>query len=503
MEFRSILNLKTEQRLSKQAPVCMVDINADQIVEEICKGYNEELKYDFFYFPQDSESMDYRRAVLQDVKKPPVREALNFFRREMKAFEEAREMQKKVQSPLQRKAWLIELGRLYTEMSEGLYERLQQAETDSLGLNSFRDYLNRMLGGEAFMELKARVMALKDKLAAFRITLSYENNRLILADYKQEDGRDYEEFLRTLHPKHQAELKNLFGTEVNFSAIEQDLMNILIKKQPEFFKQVELFWKKWEHFEDETLLLFGKEIEFYLAVLDFMDRAGERGFFFCVPQNGTWEELFWVEGAYDLALALAKGDEQEIVDNDFSYGKEERFFVVTGPNQGGKTTFARSIGQTLYFYKMGLDVPAKSATIPFFHQLMTHFSVEESVETGQGKLKEELVRLAPMLKKEADSAYVIINELFTTAANYDAIEMGTRTLKNFLEKGYYGIYVTHLGELTRGNKGIVSMMAGTDENGIQTFRIERKPAMDFPCAVQQIEKHRLGYEQVKERLSWL
>ena len=34
----------------------------------------------------------------------------------------------------------------------------------------------------------------------------------------------------------------------------------------------------------------------------------------------------------------------------------ERFFVLTGPNQGGKTTFARSLGQLVYFTRIGLDL---------------------------------------------------------------------------------------------------------------------------------------------------
>ena len=132
---------------------------------------------------------------------------------------------------------------------------------------------------------------------------------------------------------------------------------------------------------------------------------------------------------------------------------------------------------------------------------MTHFSVEESVETGRGKLMDELVRLAPMLKQEARNAFVIINELFTTAANYDAIEMGTRTLRAFLEKGDYGIYVTHLGELAGMDERVVSMMALLNEEGKQSFRVERKEATELSCAIMQVEKHRLSYEQIKERLA--
>ena len=125
-----------------------------------------------------------------------------------------------------------------------------------------------------------------------------------------------------------------------------------------------------------------------------MEKAG---FAFAEPEvrlSGRME----AEGLYDLALALMSiGRGGKVVPNDFYLDPSEQFFVLTGPNQGGKTTFARSLGQLVFFTKLGLDVPAKSATVLYFSRILTHFSVEESVETGRGKLMDELVRLAPMM----------------------------------------------------------------------------------------------------------
>lgn len=182
----------------------------------------------------------------------------------------------------------------------------------------------------------------------------------------------------------------------------------------------------------------------------------------------------YAHGLYDLALACAG---HKVVSNEMEFGWEERFYVLTGPNQGGKTTYARSLGQLVYFAKMGLDVPAVSAGVYRFTDILTHFSVEESIETGRGKLKEELTRLAPMMAFQSGGntrhengcseslygenfrgerthgenvccegfggenssgrpgkAFVIMNELFTTAANYDACIMGERVLKHFLTR---------------------------------------------------------------------
>ena len=149
---------------------------------------------------------------------------------------------------------------------------------------------------------------------------------------------------------------------------------------------------------------------------------------------------------------------------------------------------------------MGLDVPAREANVPFFQDLQTHFSVEESVETGRGKLKEELMRLAPMMEEERRGTFVVINELFTTAANYDARIMGGKVLEHFISLDCMGVYVTHLKELASVHPKVVSLRAVQDENGEATYQIRRGEAADSGSAENQVRKYGLTYQQLKERL---
>ncbi|MBO4609520.1 MAG: hypothetical protein J5696_06560, partial [Lachnospiraceae bacterium] len=121
-------------------------------------------------------------------------------------------------------------------------------------------------------------------------------------------------------------------------------------------------------------------------------------------------------------------------------------------------------------------------------------------ETGRGKLKEELVRLAPMMEQHKQGTFVVINELFTTAASYDAEIMGRNVLEHFIALGCMGIYVTHLRELCSAGDGVVSLKATLDDHRVQTFRIERGEADDTACAENVVNKYRLTYEQLKERL---
>ncbi len=265
---------------------------------------------------------------------------------------------------------------------------------------------------------------------------------------------------------------------------------------------------------------YSKEKDMHSNVENEINAEGQRKTI--TAKNNTYENMMELKKAYDLALLLKQiSKEKPVVCNDAYYTKKEHFLVVTGPNQGGKTTFARSLGQIVYFAKMGFPAPCALACMPYFSELLTHFSVEESLETGRGKLKEELTRLAPMMCEGYRKSFVILNELFTTAATYDAYIMGRRVMAHFIKQDCFGVYVTHIQELAEekgtgeewgkekrqrteeGMEGrVVSMAACVDEQDshIRTYKIVRRAPEGVGYAYALVEKYHLTYPELKERL---
>lgn len=501
MEFTSVLD--PEENLDRNQPKAAFfqDLNLNRIIEQICQDWEEDVSSFYYYFPVNKAVEDYRRAVFADVGQEGVYSALCAFVERMRARQAALEQKKKVcfgLAQLQKIIWHItEVGH-YCDALVILDKELSGFSLRSGGMLGFQKYLKEYLADGEFQKMMKTMYDIQEGLDAIRLILTYENGRVTVSAGTAQG--EYDSFLKNCFPEISRQLGSPFGVSADLSDLETEIMKLVQKQRPELFQAAADFAKKYREYARETFLRFASEIKFYLSFYCFEKKMRESGFGFSTPDVAENEEMY-ARGLYDLALACVNMLEQKTtVPNDMEYREGERFFVLTGPNQGGKTTFARSLGQLVYFAKMGLDVPATAANVHYFSRILTHFSVEESVETGRGKLKEELVRLSPMMQDFSRNAFVVINELFTTAANYDACIMGKRVLEHFTARQCSGIYVTHLKELAEEDGGIVSLRAMLDESGKQNFRIERNAAVESANAINQVNKHRLTYEQLKERL---
>ncbi|MBR4459334.1 MAG: hypothetical protein IKS31_10295 [Clostridia bacterium] len=490
----SILDLHGAKQQRRESAACFQDLNLDTVIDLLAAKGGRSIRDYYRYLPETAEEEAYRRAVYGDVRKKDVFDALTAFSGKVTSAEKLRREKEKVSDPMQRAVWHLREIEAFCTGCDMLGEALDRAKLDSEGMCRFRDILRDILGQDDYRRMRDSVCGIMRKIRGLRLVISYEKDRMRVT--LGEVSGEY----RAMPDNTGKLLQNPFSSNPALTELENACLRILEKKKPELFREIPEVSQRYEQYEIPVLIRFEKESRFYLSYAALQREMEEKGFRFTEP--GTSDDRpFEAKGLYDLALAcVSVKNGKTVVANDFRYEEGESFFVLTGPNQGGKTTFARSMGQLVYFTRIGLDVPAVQANVPFFGEIQTHFSVEESVETGRGKLKEELVRLAPMMEARKQGSFVVINELFTTAASYDARIMGRKVLEHFIGLGCRGIYVTHLKELTKVHERVVSLQAMLDEHRNPTFEIRRGEATDAACAENQVNKYRLTYEQLKERL---
>lgn len=488
-------------------PASFHDLFLDQIVAAAIRGREEYDLARFFYRPLDRvEDIGFRQAIVTDLERPPLRAAIDRFALAMRRMRDMLALSEKRRHPLQKQACLLEAADAWCEGLVQLAADLDADPPDAPGLRLWRDALALLLSADSFGRLRDDAARIAVDLHAIRFTVLVEGLHVRIEPFAGET--DYGARISDYYARFDQGGTAAFSFPETGSAelnmIEEHILVEVSRAFPEPFAALADFAGRISaDFGDPLVARFDREVQFYLAYLDLIAPLRAAGLAFCLPVVDPSRHVS-VSGGFDLALAHGLPDAgARIVPNDFRLEGRERIIVVSGPNQGGKTTFARMVGQLHYLACLGLPVPASSARLHLFDSIFTHFERHEIAASPHGKLEDELVRLHAILDAATGESIVIMNELFASTTFRDASALSEKVTARFVELDLICVWVSFLDGLADMSDTMVSMVSQVDPDNpaTRTFRLERRAADGLAYARSIAAKYRLTPSQLEERLT--
>jgi len=216
------------------------------------------------------------------------------------------------------------------------------------------------------------------------------------------------------------------------------------------------------------------ELAFYIGSLNLYEQLLEIDAPTAFPTPLPLEDgRYTFTELYDICLALTM--KQRVVGNTAD-ASHKRLVMITGANQGGKSTFLRSVGVAQLMLQCGMFVPAAGMRAPVCRGLFTHYRRKEDATMESGKLDEELSRMSEIADHITADCMILFNESFAATNEREGSEIGRQIVSALLERRVRVFYVTHLYELARGFyaqklKDALFLRAERQPDGSRTFKL--------------------------------
>ncbi len=235
------------------------------------------------------------------------------------------------------------------------------------------------------------------------------------------------------------------------------------------------------------------ELAFYLGALNLYSSLKELGEPICFPEpyeKGMRKRVF--KGLYDVCLSLTLN--KKVTGNDLdTKNRNTDLFIITGANQGGKSTFMRSIGISQLMMQCGMFTPAESFSANVVNGMFTHYKRKEDKEMESGKLDEELTRMNNIIDRVSKNSLVLFNESFSSTNEIEGSQIARQIVKALIENKIEVFFVTHMYKLAydfyeEKSVNAIFLRAQRKADGTRTFKVLENTPLKTSFAIDLYNK---------------
>ncbi len=290
-------------------------------------------------------------------------------------------------------------------------------------------------------------------------------------------------------------------TEQEAAALRFALHNALNKILTPSLQSWERVIKKYVVDNLDGLFCLLPEWQFVKAAAKELLKLRKAGGFFCKP---IFSDADNVQDLYHPILLL-NGSASGVVKNELQFGRD-RIYILTGPNQGGKSIYTKSVGLLYAMLHLGIPLPARRAEICPVDGIYTHF-VDNHTDRAykNGRLAGECEAIQKINEKITPSSLFLFDEALSSTSADEAVTLAGEILTAYSVIGAKGICTTHLHGLCeladRDQSGrrsrIGNLTAKIDESTHdRTYRIERGGKYGYSYAIDIAKKYHLTRDEI-------
>lgn len=301
------------------------------------------------------------------------------------------------------------------------------------------------------------------------------------------------------------------GSATGDDPLSQSLKKVVTNILKRMVKSIKATLQKYVNISGYSLVGLMPEIIFYIRFAELVDKMKEKNLPVCKPLAVSDDRVAYGEDIYNIKLAIKRtnGEEFDIIGNDITFDNEQRIYVMTGPNRGGKTTFTQAVGHCFLLAQAGIYVPATKFNYSPVDNIYTHFPADENETVDLGRLGEESKRLSDIFKVATDKSLLLLNESLATTNVAEGVFIAKDVIKAMAYLGVRSVFNTHMHELAHHldeynsddsyRSKVQSLVTGM-KDGNRSFKCEIAPPQGVSYAKDIAEKYGVTYDQIKKNI---
>ncbi len=483
-------------------------------------GYYNFTDKIFRYFTNNKDVIEYRLEIMDDfMSHKEILEAFNEILDNIETIQSILGERSNSNIDLIDEMNSIAIIESYIEIVERFHSTFCQCKAYSKGLTALFNYIEDIFNSEEFVNLKKNVPEMAENITGIKsVTIGVnlygdltpiEAGLVSINREKYHSGDIIDRLLRLKTAKDEFTcLAPLTKTPSEFNNNEITAFNSSISTalKKVLSKNIKTWSPVIRHFVYENtqfIVNLYDEILFYFVEMALIDELNQNGINTCRPTIIDDEDIYKITNAYYPLFVNTNA--QYKTPNDIIFDKEGGFYVLTGPNRGGKSVYLKTIGICQLLFQLGMYVPADSANMYCVDNIFTHLA-EKSAEMNASRFEAECIQLREIFDGVTNKSMVLLDEMFSSTNSCEAEYLAKDILTALCYKGAKGVLVTHIHSLCSLTDEINlsdncktkldNLSIAIDANQSHNFKVVRKRSDGKSYAREIAEKYQITLEKL-------